>query len=139
MELGVLPQQRDRQRAEQSVHRVPVGQVAIDQPGRRFHLLLRIQFIQKSVEDLVGFPGQIGCGLLIRQPRGRHVEEAVQVHRHGAVKHAADQFGRPRALQGLMQGVGVGEGVQHGDPVAELVLGVETGDAQRGGVGDRLA
>ena len=138
VELGVLPQQRDRQRAEQSFHRVPVGQVAIDQPGGRFHLLLRIQFGQKGVEDFVGLPGQIACSPIIRQPRGWHVEEAVQVHCHGAVEHAADQFGRTRPFQSLMQGVGVGEGVQHRDPVAELVLGMETGDAQRGGVGDRL-
>ena len=38
-----------------------------------------------------------------------------------------------------MQGVRVGEGMEHRDPVVELVLDVEPGNAQRGGVGDRLA
>ena len=55
------------------------------------------------------------------------------------MEDAADQLRRTRAFQGLVQGVRVGEGVQHRDPVAEFVLRVEPGDAQRGRVGDRLA
>ena len=40
-------------------------------------------------------------------------------------------------LDGLVERVAVGEGVERGDPVAELVGGAEARDAQRGGVRQR--
>ena len=75
----------------------------------------------------------------VGQARRGHVEEAVEVDAQRAVHEAAQQLGRRVAHERLVQRVGGGERVVDGVPVAEVVLHVEAGDAQRGGVGEGAA
>ncbi len=79
------------------------------------------------------------AGRRVGRRGGGHVEEAVEVDRAAPRARAAQQLGRRRALQRLVQRVGGGERVVHGVPVAVVVLHVEAGDAQRGRVRDRAA
>ncbi len=76
------------------------------------------------------------AGLRVGQARGGHVEETVEVDAQRAVHEAAQQLARRHAHEGSVQRVRGGEGVVDGVPVAEVVLHVEAGDAQRGGVGE---
>ena len=82
--------------------------------------------------EVGGFAGRGDTG----ETSGGHVEEAVEVDAESPVVHGAQQLGGRRAPDRLMHSVGGGEGVVHFVPVPVVVLGVEAGDPQRGGVGD---
>ena len=94
---------------------------------------------QPCSSDEVGTVGSLARGCRLGQPGGGHVEEPVEVDAQRTVVDAAQQLGRRRSLERLVQRVGGGEGVVHLVPVAVIVLRVEPGDAQRGGVGDGAA
>ena len=78
-------------------------------------------------------------GAAAGQAGGGDVEEPVEVDPQRAVVDAAQQRGRRRPHQRLVQGVGGGEGVVHLVPVGVVVLGVEAGDPQRRGEGEGAA
>ena len=97
------------------------------------HLVARTVAIEEREQVLgVGGPaGRSGDRPL------RHVEEALEMHGRGRIEKAAQQRRDRRAAQGLVDGVGVGEHVVDGVPVALLVRGREVHETQRCGVGDR--
>ena len=76
-----------------------------------------------------------------------HVEVAGEVDRHRPVKHATRRVDPAilldiicaGSLQRLVNGIGVGEGVEGRLPVGMLVRGAETRNAQRRRVGQRAA
>ena len=53
-----------------------------------------------------------------------------------ALVHAPQELRRGRAVYQLVRGVGGGEAVMDDIPVAVVILRMETGQAERGGVGD---
>jgi hypothetical protein len=63
-----------------------------------------------------------------------HIQESIQVDAHGGIEHPPQQLDRWHTLQGLMQGIGGGQCVVHGLPVAELIRCMKTCHAHKRGM-----
>ena len=128
VEVAVLAQQASAERRDQRVG-ISRGEVGGDELPGLVDVLLAVEQTGKVREQRTL--------LRLGQPCRRHIQEAVEVHAHRRVEHAAHQLRRGGAPQALLDGVGERERVERGVPVAELVARREAGDASRGGERDR--
>ena len=134
VELGVLAKQR---RAQGRQHRGTRDPPAASHPYTMAPASSTMSCWSQHPGSAPRSGGADGQRMTAGQRGGRHVEEAVEEHLAGALVDAPGQLRRGRPLQQLMHGVGGGEGVVDDIPVAVVVLGVEAGHPQGGGVGHR--
>jgi hypothetical protein len=148
MKARVLAQQGPPERRYESLRRVSKREMARDQPGCCIDLPLAVECIEQSGAERFHIGREVVQRLagLARQPRRRQVEIAGEMDRHRAMEDGASGLaaggpvGAPGdPLQQLVDGVGVGEDVVSGFPVAVLVGVAEPRDTERGRVGQRAA
>ena len=144
VETGILPQQRSGQNDDQLLRIVTEKQVAGCQPRGVAYPGLAVKGGQQPIEELVRRLRQIieGTSILAGHPRRRDIQEPGEVQGHGAGKDAGRRIGIRIAgfvqtLQDCVQGIGVGEDMVRRVPVRKLVRRPETGQTERGGVGQR--
>src|SRR5215207_8170240 len=124
VKVRVFPEQRVRESRDERLRRVTKRQVARDQTSGRVDLPLAIECAQQSRADFLDRVGKLVqlIAAFAGQPGGWHIEVAGEVDRHRPVKHATGRVDSAillestcaGSLQGLVNGVGVGEDVEGG-------------------------
>src|SRR5579883_1459046 len=135
VELGILAEKGLPESLDQEGIVAPGGKVAVHQRACGVHLLLAVEQIKELIEQSLG-RNAVWLHIALGNPSRGNIEETIKIEAHGAVEDAPCGLWRRRALEALVKGVGVAECMEYGDPVAELVTGVETCDANRSSVGD---
>src|SRR5579883_2687850 len=135
VELGILAEKGFPESLDQEGIVAPSGKVAVHQRACGVHLLLAVKQIKELIEQSLGGDA-VWMRIALGNPSRRNIEETIKIEAHGSVEDAPCGLWRRRAFEALVKGVGVAECMEHGDPVAELVTGVETSDADCSGVGD---
>jgi hypothetical protein len=149
MKACILTEQPLRERGDQRGRRMAKREMARDQAAGLIDLPLAIERVQESRADVLDCVGKVvePVAGLAWEPRRRHVEVAGEIDRHRPVEHPphrVDRTGvpallRPDPFQRLVNGVGIGEGMEGRFPVGMLVGGAETRDAERGHIREGAA
>ena len=132
MEIAILAQEEIPHLRHEFLGAAAADEILRNEGPGLIDLLLQVEQGLEVVKERSG----IGDRLRLGQAHGGQVEEAIEINAHRRIKDAARQADRFHTLQALVHGVGEGEGVQGGVPIAEFVAGMEVSDAAGGGIRD---
>jgi hypothetical protein len=131
MKACILPQQHMRKRCYQVIRRVPQGKMPCHEAADSIDLPLPVKGIEQGRADTRDGLGEVVQSRItvVRQPCWRNIQVTGQIDRHRAMENAPSCLGRivrQRAarrnpLQGLVNGITVGENVMRSLPVGVLV------------------